>query len=89
MEATPRPSRPCDALGVPVALPQHPNEHRPERPVLLAVDQQLAKARLPRGIRNRGSCCRIQHQGSAPDGRFDSGNGMAGASDDPLTRPCP
>ena len=23
------------------ALPQHPDEHRPERPVLLAVDQEL------------------------------------------------
>lgn len=26
-----------------VRLPQHPDEHRPERPVLLAVDQQLGE----------------------------------------------
>ena len=43
MEAIPRPSRTCDALGVAVALPQHPDEHRPERPVLLAVDQELGE----------------------------------------------
>ena len=24
-----------------IRLPQHPDEHRPERPILLAVDQQL------------------------------------------------
>src|SRR5215207_2747308 len=30
-----------------LVLPQHPDEHRPERPVLLAVDQQLGEgARL-------------------------------------------
>jgi hypothetical protein len=28
---------------LPLALPQHPHEHRPERPVLLAVDQQLGE----------------------------------------------
>jgi hypothetical protein len=33
----------CDALGVPVALPQHADEHRPQRPVLLAVDQELGE----------------------------------------------
>jgi hypothetical protein len=27
----------------PLALPQHPDQHRPERPVLLAVDQQLGE----------------------------------------------
>ena len=26
-----------------VGLPQHPDEHRPKRPVLLAVDQQLGE----------------------------------------------
>lgn len=30
-------------LGVPVALPQHPDEHCPQRPVLLAVDQKLGE----------------------------------------------
>jgi hypothetical protein len=25
------------------ALPEHPDEHRPERPILLAVDQQLGE----------------------------------------------
>jgi hypothetical protein len=30
-------------LGRAVGLPQHPDEHRPDRPVLLAVDQQLAE----------------------------------------------
>jgi hypothetical protein len=29
------------ALASPLGLRQHPNEYRPERPVLLAVDQQL------------------------------------------------
>jgi hypothetical protein len=43
VETIPRPSRPRDALGVPVALAQHPDEHRPERPVLLAVDQALGE----------------------------------------------
>src|SRR6266498_4006475 len=36
-----RPSRPSNALGVPVALPQHPNEHRPRRQILLAVGQEF------------------------------------------------
>ena len=26
-----------------VGLPQHPDEHRPQRPVLLAVDQELGE----------------------------------------------
>jgi hypothetical protein len=26
---------------VPVVLPQHPYQHRPKRPILLAVDQEL------------------------------------------------
>ena len=26
-----------------LVLPQHPDQHRPERPVLLAVDQQLGE----------------------------------------------
>jgi hypothetical protein len=26
-----------------VGLPQHPHQHRPQRPVLLAVDQQLGE----------------------------------------------
>jgi hypothetical protein len=29
-----------------VRLPKHPDEHRPERPVLLALDQQLGEGRL-------------------------------------------
>jgi hypothetical protein len=28
-------------LGALVDLPQHPDEHSPERPVLLAIDQEL------------------------------------------------
>jgi hypothetical protein len=28
-----------------IALPQHPDEHRPKRPILLAVDQQLDTTR--------------------------------------------
>jgi hypothetical protein len=35
------------ALGVPLAsplrLPQHADEHRPERPILLAVDEKLGE----------------------------------------------
>ena len=34
------PARVC--LASPLAVPQHP-EHRPERPILLAVDQELAE----------------------------------------------
>jgi hypothetical protein len=30
-------------LATSLSLPQHPNQHRPERPILLAVDQQLGK----------------------------------------------
>jgi len=29
-----------------VSLPQHADQHRPKRPVLLAVDQEVAKERL-------------------------------------------
>ena len=31
----------CPGRALLVSLPQHPYEHRPERPVLLAVDQEL------------------------------------------------
>jgi hypothetical protein len=31
------------ALASPLCLPQHPHEHRPQRPVLLAVDQRLGE----------------------------------------------
>ena len=30
-------------LGVPVTLSQHPDQHRPQRPILLAVDQELGE----------------------------------------------
>jgi hypothetical protein len=30
---------------LPTHFPQHPDEYRPERPVLLAVDQQLGEGR--------------------------------------------
>jgi hypothetical protein len=33
-------------LGAPLVLPQHAEEHRPQRPVLLAVDQQLREGPL-------------------------------------------
>jgi hypothetical protein len=32
-----------------VALPHHPDEHRPERPILLAVDQELGEGATLRG----------------------------------------
>ena len=32
-------------------LPQHPDEHRPERPILLAVDQQLGEGAALRATR--------------------------------------
>src|SRR4029450_13645570 len=39
-----RPSRgDVTPLGVPVTLPQHADQDRPKRPVLLAVDQQLGE----------------------------------------------
>jgi hypothetical protein len=31
------------ALRRPIGLAQHPDQHRPERPVLLAVDQELGE----------------------------------------------
>jgi hypothetical protein len=34
---------PSMRLGVPIGLSQHPDEHRPESLVLLAVDQQLGE----------------------------------------------
>ena len=41
--------RSCAQLprGTWASLPQHPDEHRPERPVLLAVDQQLGERARP------------------------------------------
>jgi hypothetical protein len=30
-----------------IALPRHPDQHRPERPILLAVDQRTATIRSP------------------------------------------
>jgi hypothetical protein len=43
----------CRGLGVvSVSLPQHPDEHRPERPVLLAVDQQLGEGATLRVAQN-------------------------------------
>jgi hypothetical protein len=32
------------ALASPLAIPKQPDQHRPERPILLAVDQQLAES---------------------------------------------
>jgi hypothetical protein len=32
-----------DALAPALGLPEHPDQHRPERPVLLAVDQELGE----------------------------------------------
>ena len=34
------------ATGLAFALPQHPDQHRPERPVFLAVDQELGDNRV-------------------------------------------
>ena len=59
MDAIPRPSRPCDALGAPVALPQHHYEHCPERPVLLAVDQELREGAI---ANSRGTSRRARHK---------------------------
>jgi hypothetical protein len=48
----PRARRPARAPGAPVnrgssvRFPQHPDEHRPQRPVLLAVKQELGRVRL-------------------------------------------
>jgi hypothetical protein len=53
VEAT-HPSRPRKVLGVPVALSQHPDQHSPEPPVLLAVDQEVGfyTTRSPCGERD-------------------------------------
>jgi hypothetical protein len=50
------PNDPVTALAV--RLPQHPNEHRPERSVLLAVDQELGEGA---GLRVRLGRCPIHH----------------------------
>jgi hypothetical protein len=45
-----------------VSLPQHADEHRPERPILLAVDQELGDRRVrldsldPKTSRHLGQC---------------------------------
>jgi hypothetical protein len=36
-------TRACLTTPLPVSLPEHADEHRPERPVLLAVDQELGE----------------------------------------------
>jgi hypothetical protein len=44
---------PGTALGV--DLPQHPDEHRPERPVLLAVDQEFGDCPYDLGTNGKGN----------------------------------
>jgi hypothetical protein len=61
VEATHRPSRPRKALGVAVALSQHADKHRPERPILLAVDQQLGE----------GATLRVAPELADPVGPFE------------------
>ena len=39
----------------PLGLPQHPDEHRPERPVLLAVDQELGES----PVHESSTCMRL------------------------------
>jgi hypothetical protein len=39
----------------PSVLPQHPDQYRPERPVLLAVDQELGEGLLETSRLNRVS----------------------------------
>ena len=46
-----------------VGLPQHPDEHRPERPVLLAVDQELGE----------GAALRVAPELSDPVGSLEVG----------------
>jgi hypothetical protein len=57
-------------LGVPVGLTQHPDEHRPERPILLAVDQELGDARVAVGTADdlllAGDLCRLARRAHPP-----------------------
>jgi hypothetical protein len=46
-----------------VPLPQHPDEHRSQRPVLLAVDQELGE----------GAALRVSPELSDPLGAFEVG----------------
>jgi hypothetical protein len=46
-----------------VVFPQHPDQHRPQRPVLLAVDQQLGK----------GATLRVAPELSDPVGSLEVG----------------
>jgi hypothetical protein len=56
--ASPSSRRSCPRLdmrrGLPapteIGLPKHPNEHRPQRPILLAVDQQLESRSTVRAL---------------------------------------
>ncbi len=49
--------------GQAIALAQHPDEHRPERPALLAVDQQ----------RGEGAALRVAPELADPLGAFEVG----------------
>jgi hypothetical protein len=51
------------ALASTIALPQHSDEHRPQRPVLLAVDQQLGE----------GAALRVALELSDPVGPLEVG----------------
>jgi hypothetical protein len=53
------------AALLPLHLPQHPDEHRPQRPVLLAVDQELGEG-ASRG--HVAEACREQLQPSSLSG---------------------
>jgi hypothetical protein len=59
-------------LTTSIALPQHPDEHRSQRPVLLAVDRQLAKGprrRMAEAGRMRGGSPRERVRPDGPERR--------------------
>ena len=51
-------------------LPQHPDKHRPQRPVLLAVDQELGE----------GAALRVAPELSDPVGALEVGSIRTGGS---------
>ena len=56
-----------------LSLPQHPDEHRPERPILLAVDQEFGEGASRAQV---AEACREQLQPSSLSGFAQASRGL-------------